>query len=624
MNGSSDPPTSGRATPPANGSDGPQLAPPLVAPTPILSPSDAQAAQLRQHIAAAHVEKEHLQNQIKEARRASQRAEAALRVEIETVKRAIEKAGTMDMRSKQKALALQEQVKQGWAGAELAEKEMHDLEGGLADLERVLEEVKLELDTVKDEWRVVKDREDEIREKERKARSDEDKKLAEVVGKVDKLKARTEKKESERIELEKKLEDLERQKEEVERRNEEQKHRRGSGYWPGPAPAATAGVGTRQWDDPTSQHPTHPIPNLHGPGLGPTVGYGAHRGGRGGYGPRFPSGGPIRPSNNVILPPTAPSPTHPSGGPGPYFNPNPHPHSPSAAGSGSSITTRPPPRSVSAAPLSNQNQTGMASPSQAHRAISGGVNASAAPFHPTGSEHHTMMPPQLQHRIYLPNVRPRPSPNFHPPPSVMADRDRDRDRDRQGQGQGSPTSLSAPQFPPLPTTSPTPTNQPGASGSKGSNVNGPSLASIVTRAVLSPTSTLATATANANANATAATNASINTTASAGASANVNASVNTQATTNPSPPPSRFQSHTQHPHDHQHQHPGPGSRVPSGSGAGGGGSGVWSTFGSATNQGLGEGMMRTQTPPVMAIGEERWGRASPAGSTGSGGRKGTD
>jgi hypothetical protein len=39
-------------------------------------------------------------------------------------------------------------------------------------------------------------------------------------------------------------------------------------------------------------------------------------------------------------------------------------------------------------------------------------------------------------------------------------------------------------------------------------------------------------------------------------------------------------------------------------------------------------MARTQTPPVMAIGEERWGRASPAGSNGSGagtgGRKGTD
>ena len=449
INAPPDSPTSGRATPPGE-------QPPVVAPTPILSPSDAQAAQLRQHIAAAHAEKEHLQNQIKEARRSSQRAEAALRVEIETVKRAIEKAGTMDMRAKQKALALQEQVKQGWAGAEAAEKEMNFVQGGLADLERVFEEVKLELDTVKDEWKIVKDREDEIRERERKARSEEDKKLAEVVSKVDKLKAKKEKKETERAELEHRLEDLERQKEEAERRNEEQKQRRSSGYWPGPQRSQGQGQWDMEHDLPGRSLSTHPsLTNLTGPGHGYGPGPGAHRG-RGGYGPRFPTSGPVRPIN-----PPQPSPTHnPTSF---YAN---HPSSPSVR----------PPRSVSAAPSGPIGT--ITSPSQVHRAISGGVNASAAPFHPLNhNEHHTtMMPPQLQHRIYLPNVRPRPTPNFHPPPSVLAER------------QSSPTTLSPPQFPPLPGTTTAPGQGPTVPGAK---PGGPSLASIVTRAVLSPTSTLA-------------------------------------------------------------------------------------------------------------------------------------
>jgi hypothetical protein len=364
------------------------------------------------------------------------------------------------MRAKQKALALQEQVKQGLAGAESAEKEMNLVQSGLADLERVFEEVKLELDTVKDEWKIVKDHEDEIRERERKARSEEDKKLAEVVSKVDKLKAKKDKKEIERQELEHRLEDLERQREEAERRNEEQKQRRSSGYWPGPQTQRA------QWDVehdlPGRSLSTHPsLTNLTGPGHGYGSGPGAHRG-RGGYGPRFPTSGPARPLN-----PPQPSPTHnPTSF---YAN---HPSSPSVR----------PPRSVSAAPATIS--TTITSPSQIHRAISGGVNASAAPFHPSHNssnsnynEHHTtMMPPQLQHRIYLPNVRPRPTPNFHPPPSVLAER------------QSSPTTLSPPQFPPLPGTTMAPGQGPTVPGAK---PGGPSLASIVTRAVLSPTSTLA-------------------------------------------------------------------------------------------------------------------------------------
>lgn len=444
--------------------NGSELNPVAVAvPTPILSPNDAQAAQLRQLIAAAHAEKDHLQTQIKEARRASQRAEAALKVEIETVKKAIEKAGTMDMRAKQKALALQEQVKQGWAGAEAAEKETSDIEGGLADLERVLEEVRVELETVRDEWKVVRDREEEIREREKRAKAEEDKKLAEVVSKIDKLKAKKDKKEAEKAELEKRLEELEKQREEVERKNEEAKNRRGSGYWPQQGPH-------RSWDDHENHRLTHhpSLNNLSGHG-----GYGAGpayrpRGGAVGYQPRFPSAGAVRP-----VPPAQPSPTHPN-----FFPPTSH----------ATPNFRPPKPNPAASPnASTAGPNANVSASPAGPTRSPGVNVSAVPFHPsfdpahshhTTNQHHTtLMPPQLQHRIYLPNVRPRPAPNFHPPPSVMAER------------QSSPTNHSAPAFPPLPTVSGG--NKRDSTIGGGSGSSGPSLASIVTRAVLSPTSSLA-------------------------------------------------------------------------------------------------------------------------------------
>jgi hypothetical protein len=434
-----------------------------------------------------------------------------------------------------------------------------------------------------------------VRERERKARLEEDKKLAEVVGKVDKLKARKEKKEAERMELEHKLEELERQKEDVERRNEEQKHRRNSGYYPGPGGAGVGtggpGVGHRgQWDGDIYEGPgagagpgsgpggrplsTHPsLTNLSGQGHG--FGGAAHRGGgRGGYGPRFPSNGPVRPSINAPLP----SPTHNP----PFYGPS----SPSVR----------PPRSVSAAPP-NTNNPSIASPSPVHRAISGGVNASAAPFHPSNvnHEHHTtMMPPQLQHRIYLPNMRPRPSPNFHPPPSVLAER------------QASPTTLSPPQFPPLPGTTTAPGQGPTAPGAK---PGGPSLASIVTRAVLSPTSTLANTTTATQPVGPARTNSSSSSTSAALGLPQTQGQGQGQRI-NFAPMPDKSDSH------HSHPTTGPWASL------------THNIHGHGQGQGQGQGqtyaqtqtqthVARTQSPPV-AIGDERWGRLSPAGSGSSG------
>ena len=440
-------PTSGGITPPStNGTD---IATPV--PTNILSPIDTQAAQLRHLIASAHAEKDHIQSQIKEARRASQRAEAALRAEIESVKKAIDKAGAMDLRAKQKALALQEQVKQGWAGAEAAEKETAVVEAGMDELETRLDALRVDAESVRGEWKSTREKEEEVRDREKKARAEEEKRLAEVVGRVDKLRAKKEKKEAERVELERRLEELARQTDEAERRNEEDRQaRRSSGYYP------------IRWDEygehnrSLSAHPS--LNNLStqnsfsaGAGYRP-------RGGAQGYQPRYASAGTVRPS---VL---QPSPTHSNA-----F----YPVAPPAA---TSPAFRPP------------KATSSSSPAIVARApSSSGVNVAAVPFHPSssygpipisniaaGSYEHTapFMPPHLQHRIYLPNVRPRPVPNFHPPPSVLADQ---------------ANRTSPPAFPPLPghATSSVPTT------GKSIAPPGPSLASIVTRAVLSPTSALA-------------------------------------------------------------------------------------------------------------------------------------
>ncbi|TXT10738.1 hypothetical protein VHUM_02243 [Vanrija humicola] len=403
-----EPPSSPGRTPPPS-SDG------HVVPTSILSPHDAQTAQTRHLIAAAHAEREHFQLQIKEARKTAQRSEASLRTEIESMKKSNEKAGSNDQRNKQKYLALQEQVKQGWAAAETTNEEAAEIRNGLPELEAKLAVINAEVDGVRTEWKSVKQLEEDAREADKKNRAEEDKKLADITAKIDKLRAKKEKKEAEKCELQKRLEDLERQREELDRRAEEERLMRRQGYYPGWHQPHAAGPGEygNQFDHrPPSNRPS--LTNLNAGYTGPSFRP------RGGFQHRFPSGG---------RPPAAAAP------PGQFF-----PGSPALGRGPSGSGTNP-----AAAPFLPSAAGG--SP----------VNSTAAA---DSALHTALMPPHLQHRIYLPNnVRPRPTPNFHPPPSVLAEQ---------------------PAFPPLPTTAPAVRPAGGATG--------PSLASIVTRAVLAPTS----------------------------------------------------------------------------------------------------------------------------------------
>jgi hypothetical protein len=445
-----------------------------VVPTSILSPIDAQTAQTRHLIAAAHAEREHLQARIKEARKTAQRSEAALRTEIESMKRSNEKAGGNDQRNKQKYLALQEQVKQGWAGAEAANKEAEAVKNGTPDIEGRVKTVTAELEAVRVEWKKVKEREEEARDVDKKMRADEDKRMAELDTKIEKLRARKEKKDGERAELLKKLEELEKQRGEVERKGEENKAMRRTGYYPGlrwdQNQAGPGGNQTTPEFNPNapnfesgrtiSPHPSmsnlHQANNNYGPGTGFR---------RGGFQHRYPSGGSRPPpTQHAQHSPTINQTFFPSGG-APGAPPSPAWQAKTDSNRTGRGSTGPNPAAAPFLPASFSGSGPPAGP--------GG----AAPFGDPGL-HTAFMPPQLQHRIYLPNsVRPRPTPNFHPPPSVLAE--------QQAQASSSSSSSSSNSgipaaFPPLPATS---TPRPAAGG--------PSLASIVTRAVLAPTSALA-------------------------------------------------------------------------------------------------------------------------------------
>lgn len=593
--------TPGRVTPPVSSENAAPI------PTNILNPIDTQAAQIRHMIAAAHAEKEHVHSQIKEARRASQRAEAALRLEIETVKKATEKAGSLDLRAKQKALALQEQVKQAWAGSEHAEQETITVEAGLGELEGRLESIKAEGQGVKDEWRGAKDKEEEIREKEKKARSEEEKKLAEVVGKIDKLRVKKEKKEAEKLELERKLQELLHNAEDIARKNEEEKNARKSGgaYWWDPY-SHTGPVNHQQHGQHghggSHGHPSHALdthsrtltnhPSLNN--LSSHGGFNSHRGR--GFGGRYPSAGSVRPAASTNAP--APSPTHSAA----FY----------------SLQQPIPPQATS--PAFRPPKPNAASPAIATRTpSSSGVNVSAMPFHPSnysqqgGSSnitaatgetlHTTLMPPQLQHRIYLPNsnsVRPRPQPNFNPPPSVLAERQ-------------SPTTLSAPSFPPLPGSTPT------KAGASSSSSTGPSLASIVTRAVLSPTALAAQGMSGSNNGPVRSPTypghpllpgrTATGSTASSGSGPASTVGANggsAGSSTSPTPPVSASSRAVTF---------GPPPERSSSEGFTIGATGPWSGLGSVA-----AGLVRTSTPPTMGRGGD-----SPVSSMGSGpgSRKGT-
>lgn len=191
------------------GSPSPEPSPPITPDSPSMPRPisvEERAAQLRLTHTSLEQEMESLNAQLKLARRESQRSDAAIRAEIEAIKRTAEKQSVADQRAKQKVLALQEAVKQTIAATGELEAESRAVEG---DLPRVRQEeavVEVEFATVRESADKKEAEAEEALRADKKRISDAQAELASVTNRLEKLQAKKGKLEAEMLpELEQQL-----------------------------------------------------------------------------------------------------------------------------------------------------------------------------------------------------------------------------------------------------------------------------------------------------------------------------------------------------------------------------------------------------------------------------------
>lgn len=188
------------------------------APLPLPLTAEQRAAQLQQTLSALADEQMELANTLKTSRRDAQKADAALRAEIEVLKRASEKQAAAEARARQKILALQEAAKQAAAASSDAANETRELERTLPALQAQVREREAEHARVKvDAGAARMERESEAvagRKREEAARAE----LTGLGNKLDKLCAKRDKLESGTItDLEEQLRALQEEIERVQR-----------------------------------------------------------------------------------------------------------------------------------------------------------------------------------------------------------------------------------------------------------------------------------------------------------------------------------------------------------------------------------------------------------------------
>lgn len=181
---------------------------------------EERAAQLRKQLALLNSERDDLISELKLARRESQRAETALKGEIEILKRASEKHASGEHRSRQKVLALQEAVKQASAAAGGIEKMAVDIEEAMLGLSERAEEVQVEHNKVTEQAERRSTAVDAAMQADRKLVAELQGDLAGVCAKLEKVTGKKEKLEREAVpQLEERLQEIQREMEEMERAN---------------------------------------------------------------------------------------------------------------------------------------------------------------------------------------------------------------------------------------------------------------------------------------------------------------------------------------------------------------------------------------------------------------------
>ncbi|KAG6908697.1 hypothetical protein DXG01_003630 [Tephrocybe rancida] len=174
--------------------------------------------QLQHALSLVNTERETLANALKSTRRDSQKADAALRSEIETLKRASEKHVAADHRAKQKILSLQEAVKRAQTMTRETEEQADELRELIPGLDRQRQEKEQNYTKVKEQAdRARKERERQT-EKDTKKLESMKSELAGLTNKMEKLNAKKEKLEGSTItELEEQLQSVDREIHQTER-----------------------------------------------------------------------------------------------------------------------------------------------------------------------------------------------------------------------------------------------------------------------------------------------------------------------------------------------------------------------------------------------------------------------
>lgn len=187
--------------------------------SPIITPQVTlkdRLSQLQYSLSLINAERDTLLTQIKSIRRSSQKADASLRAEIETLKRTTEKHSVFELRGKQKMLALQEAVKRAQISARESEDLRVDVEEETRAISEKKDEKENELHRVMDEAESIKRERESLVEKERKRVESMRSELSGLNGKLERLVGKREKLEGAVLpELEKQVNEVERELEEV-------------------------------------------------------------------------------------------------------------------------------------------------------------------------------------------------------------------------------------------------------------------------------------------------------------------------------------------------------------------------------------------------------------------------
>ena len=173
--------------------------------------------QLQADLASINADRDNLTVSLKSSRRDAQKADAALRSEIDALKRASEKHAAAEHRARQKVLALQEAVKRAQAATKEVEGIVRDVEAALPTLRQQRDEKENEHTRAKEELERAQREWDKEAEKDKKRIETVTAEFTALCNKLERLNAKREKLESSVIsDLEAQLKDVEREIERVE------------------------------------------------------------------------------------------------------------------------------------------------------------------------------------------------------------------------------------------------------------------------------------------------------------------------------------------------------------------------------------------------------------------------